>query len=96
MRILVDTSVWSAALRRGKNSNAPQAAELRSLIADHRVEIIGPIRQELLSGIREAAQFKNLEKHLAFALHECELDPVLKFTHVAWPIIGHDQIHRLG
>ena len=65
MRILVDTSVWSAALRRGKNSNAPQAAELRSLIADHRVEIIGPIRQELLSGIREAAQFKNLEKHLA-------------------------------
>jgi len=65
MRILVDTSVWSAALRRGKNPNSAQAAELRSLIADHRVEIIGSIRQELLSGIREASQFKNLEKHLA-------------------------------
>ncbi|MFC1498040.1 PIN domain-containing protein [Verrucomicrobiota bacterium] len=65
MRILVDTSVWSAALRRGRNATSAQADELRNLIADHRVEIIGPIRQELLSGIREASQFKKLDKHLA-------------------------------
>lgn len=65
MRILVDTSVWSAALRRGKNASSREADELRNLIADHRVEIIGPIRQELLSGIRETPQFKTLEKHLA-------------------------------
>ena len=65
MRVLVDTSVWSAALRRAKRTNSPQAAELRNLIADHRVEIMGPIRQELLSGIRDTTQFKNLEKHLA-------------------------------
>lgn len=65
MRVLVDTSVWSAALRRGRNATSAQADELRNLIADHRVEVIGPIRQELLSGIRETPQFKKLEKHLA-------------------------------
>lgn len=65
MRILVDTSVWSLALRRTKRGESSHAGELRNLITDHRVEIIGPIRQEILSGIREDAQFKKLEKHLA-------------------------------
>ena len=65
MRILVDTSVWSVALRRTKRGESLHARELRSLIADHRVEIIGPVRQEILSGVREEAQFKKLEKHLA-------------------------------
>ena len=40
------------------------AEELRNLILDRRVEIIGPIRQELLSGVRERRQFKKLERHL--------------------------------
>jgi predicted nucleic acid-binding protein len=53
MRILVDTSAWSASLRRTKRSESLPAQELRNLIADHSVEIIGPIRQEILSGIRE-------------------------------------------
>ena len=65
MRVLVDTSVWSAALRRGKRGESSSARELRGLIADHRVDIIGPIRQEILSGIREHAQFRKLKKHLA-------------------------------
>jgi len=38
---------------------------LRQLIADHRVQIIGPIRQEILSGVRGPAQFKKLESYLA-------------------------------
>lgn len=65
MRILVDTSVWSEALRRSKKVESDIVREFRSLILEHRVEIIGPIRQELLSGIREDAQFEKLEKHLA-------------------------------
>ena len=65
MRVLVDTSVWSAALRRSRDPEPAEASELRHLIQEHRVEIIGPIRQELLSGLREKAQFKKLEKHLA-------------------------------
>ncbi len=65
MKVLVDTSVWSLALRRGKQSTSAVAHELRNLIADKRVEMIGPIRQEILSGIREEAQFKELEMRLS-------------------------------
>lgn len=64
MKVLVDTSVWSLALRRGKQSIAAQAKELRQLIQDHRVQMIGPIRQEILSGIRNDSQFNKLKKHL--------------------------------
>ena len=65
MRVLVDTSVWSLALRRPARVQNPEAAELRRLITDHRVEIMGPIRQELLSGVRDRAQFDRLESNLA-------------------------------
>jgi len=65
MRILVDTSVWSEALRRAKKIESDVIREFRSLIVEHRVDIVGPIRQEVLSGLREDAQFEKLEKHLA-------------------------------
>lgn len=61
----MDTSVWSLALRRGPHAQNPQAEELRRLIAAHIAEVIGPIRQELLSGVRDPAQFDSLESHLA-------------------------------
>ena len=64
MKVLVDTSVWSLALRRGKLSISAPAQELQQLIQDHRVQIIGPIRQEILSGIRNDSQFNKLGKHL--------------------------------
>ena len=64
MNVLVDTSVWSLALRRGKQSISDPVQELRQLIQDHRVQIIGPIRQEILSGIRNDSQFTKLRKHL--------------------------------
>ena len=64
MKVLVDTSVWSLALRRCKQSIPAPAQELRHLIQDHRVQIIGPIRQEILSGIRNDSQFNKLRKHL--------------------------------
>ena len=64
MKVIVDTSVWSLALRRGKKSTDPPAQELRQLILDHRVQMIGPIRQEILSGIRNESQFNKLRKHL--------------------------------
>ncbi|MBA3237453.1 MAG: PIN domain-containing protein [Parachlamydiaceae bacterium] len=54
MKILVDTGVWSEALRRKSKENEVShvATTLIELIEEQRVEIIGPIRQELLSGIR--------------------------------------------
>ena len=64
MRILVDTCVWSEALRRKTSQESDVSRELQRLILEHRVEIIGPIRQELLSGLREVTQFDRLEEHL--------------------------------
>jgi predicted nucleic acid-binding protein len=65
MRVLVDTSVWSEALRRSKKVESDIVREFRSLILEHRVDIIGPIRQEILSGLREETQFEKLQNHLA-------------------------------
>ena len=63
MKILVDTCVWSLALRHN-SGEADHIAELQSLILDNRVQMIGPVRQELLCGIRKEAQFQTLEKSL--------------------------------
>ena len=54
MKVLVDTAVWSLVLRRKyRPENRAMAAALASLIVDGLVVMIGPIRQELLSGIKE-------------------------------------------
>jgi hypothetical protein len=50
LKVLVDTSVWSYALRSRKQEFSAEIEQLESLIKDHSVLIIGPIRQELLSG----------------------------------------------
>lgn len=60
MKVIVDTSVWSHAFRRDYLVDAPEALELRRLIKDFRATIIGPIRQEILSGIPNAKQFTTL------------------------------------
>jgi predicted nucleic acid-binding protein len=64
MKVIVDTSVWSLALRRDKQESDTTVQELERIIKNHRVQMIGPIRQEVLSGIRSESQFKKLQKHL--------------------------------
>ncbi len=64
MKILVDTCVWSLALRRAAVKSDPIIDELRELISELRVQLIGPVRQEILSGIKEAKQFDLLRHHL--------------------------------
>lgn len=64
MHILIDTCIWSQALRRIHSHNQ-HARELKEIIADNRARIIGPIRQEILSGIRVKQQFQLLREHLA-------------------------------
>ena len=64
MNVLVDTSVWSLALRRGLTSDGPEVPELIELIKEARVQMIGPVRQELLSGIKSQSQFQKLRNHL--------------------------------
>jgi predicted nucleic acid-binding protein len=68
MNVLVDTSIWSLALRRATRQLSPiQAEQLRKLdeiITDGRVRLVGPVRQEILSGIRFPEQFARLQKQL--------------------------------
>lgn len=64
MNVLVDTSVWSLALRRNKPRGTAEERELTELIREGRVAIIGPIRQELLSGVKTLAQFRTLRDRL--------------------------------
>jgi predicted nucleic acid-binding protein len=65
MNVLVDTSVWSLALRRHKPRPSAEVAELSELVREGRVVMIGPIRQELLSGTKSEAEFERLRQHLA-------------------------------
>jgi len=64
MRVLVDTCVWSKILRR-KSPDKNLTAILEDLISDARVVLIGPVRQELLSGIASPSQFKKLSEALS-------------------------------
>lgn len=67
MKLLVDTSVWSLALRREDcNEGEQNMVELLSeYIKNGQACIIGPIRQEILSGIKDRKQFLSLQKHLS-------------------------------
>jgi predicted nucleic acid-binding protein len=66
LKVIVDTCVWSIALRRQKIiKNEPFVLELQELIKEARIQVIGPIRQEILSGIGEKKQFDKLKKVLA-------------------------------
>lgn len=65
MKVLVDATIWSYVLRKKyRPENAAIASELASLVNDGRVAIIGPIRQEVLSGIREHAHFSRLRDRM--------------------------------
>ena len=64
MNVLVDTSVWLLALRLQEPDDGAWVGELIELINEQRVVLIGPVRQELLSGIRSTAQFRKLRDHL--------------------------------
>jgi predicted nucleic acid-binding protein len=65
MKVLVDTCVWSQVLRH-KSPDTDLAGKLEDLIQNARVAMIGPIRQELLSGIAQIKQFNELKETLSF------------------------------
>jgi predicted nucleic acid-binding protein len=68
MNVLIDTSVWSLALRRKSESLSTNerflVAELAELIREGRARMIGLVRQELLSGIKATEQYEKLRLHL--------------------------------
>lgn len=72
--ILVDTCVWSIALRGATPKEMRIAEELTQLIDDNKVKIIGAIRQELLSGYSEKQSYERLRAKLQFFPNEPILD----------------------
>jgi predicted nucleic acid-binding protein len=64
VKVLVDTSVWSLALRKRPTREDRTVTELTELICELRVAIIGPIRQEILSGISDPVHYKRLMDNL--------------------------------
>lgn len=74
MNLLVDTCVWSIALRRKTTVDEKIAQALSALIDDNRVKIIGMIRQELLSGYSDKQRYENLKSKLRYFPNEPTLD----------------------
>jgi hypothetical protein len=66
--VLVDTPIWSLSLRRRavdlSRSERRVTRSLYDLVRQRRVRLLGPTRQELLSGIREESQFLRIRDHL--------------------------------
>lgn len=73
MKIIIDTCVWSLALRRNEPQSNGYVEELKELIKEVRAQLVGPIRQELLSGIKSKKQFNLLRSHLE-AFEDLELE----------------------
>ena len=64
MNIIIDTPVWSLALRRQRSSPSAETRELAELVREGRAAMLGPVRQELLSGVRADQQLETLRGHL--------------------------------
>jgi predicted nucleic acid-binding protein len=81
MNTLVDTSVWSFALRRKPADLSRReraiAAELSELVKEGNVRIIGPVRQEFLSGLKTEGQYEKLRAKLSAFQDEPLQTPVM-------------------
>ncbi|MCK5457245.1 MAG: PIN domain-containing protein [Melioribacteraceae bacterium] len=64
MNVIIDTAIWSLALRRKKKLNYIEVFQLEKLIENYQTVMLGVIRQEILSGIKEESQFKILKEYL--------------------------------
>jgi predicted nucleic acid-binding protein len=66
--VLVDTPLWSLALRRKSIDLSAHERQLTGtlygLISLHQAVLLGSTRQEVLSGIREESQFHRIREHL--------------------------------
>jgi predicted nucleic acid-binding protein len=66
VKVLIDTPIWSYALRAHNKEYQSEIDQLEALIRDQRALIIGPIRQEILSGYSDLRKFRKLKEKLSF------------------------------
>ena len=72
--VIVDTCIWSLALKGRSSKNHQIAKELTLLIQENRAKIIGLIRQELLSGYSDLARYEKLRDKLKAFPNEQVID----------------------
>lgn len=72
--VLVDTCVWSLALRDSPPKDSAIATQMAELIDSLQVKIIGAIRQEALSGCKGRGMFDKLQQKLARFPNEAVVD----------------------
>ena len=66
MKIIVDTCVWSRFLRQGGSVVEPVCAEVLRIVRADVLQMLGPIRQELLAGAAPKDRFVKLQEYLRF------------------------------
>jgi predicted nucleic acid-binding protein len=65
MSVIVDTVIWSLALRRNApEQNSGVISQLQGLIRTNQVRLLGAIRQEILSGLKTVEQYDRLRDAL--------------------------------
>ncbi|MDR0599282.1 MAG: PIN domain nuclease [Treponema sp.] len=66
MRVIIDTPIWSLAFRKKHyGENNAIITNLINLIRNAQIEIIGSIRQEVLSGISNKNKFHEVKNRMA-------------------------------
>ncbi len=66
MKVVVDTPIWSYALRSEREGYELHVQEFETLISDQRVVMLGPVRQEVLSGYSNKSRFDKLNNKLRY------------------------------
>ena len=72
--VIVDTCIWSLALRGKTPRNIKVAEKLATLIKENRAKIIGLIRQEILSGYSDLTRYEKLRSKLRAFPNEQVID----------------------
>ena len=66
MKVIIDTCVWSGFLRHDRPANDRVVREVERLVRRDVVQMLGPIRQELLSGAQPQDRFVRLKQYLRY------------------------------
>lgn len=66
MNVIIDTCVWSQFFRSNRSPTDPVVQEVARLVRADAVRLLGPIRQELLSGAQPSERFEQLKEYLRF------------------------------
>jgi predicted nucleic acid-binding protein len=63
-QVLIDTNIWSTFFRRNKPEDQKLRANIEMLMQENRISMIGPIRQEILTGIKDDNKYAILKEYL--------------------------------